>query len=68
MDKVTKTQARAAIREAREYLRDLERCLASADYAHAYFDACGTEPLAGLSAAYYDTVDALGRDHDGNPL
>lgn len=61
-DHVTKTVARESIREARECLRDLERELRkpSPDGLPG-----GSDILAGLCGAFYDTCEALGLDSDG---
>lgn len=56
---VTKTQARASIREARQALRNLELALKENGPMRDYVRRDG-EPLAMLVAPYYDTVEALG--------
>ena len=61
-DYVTKTVARESIREARKYLRELEQALKTPNPDGL---PGGSEALAGLCGAFYDTCEALGLDSDG---
>lgn len=51
-----------SIREARKYLRELETALKSPNPDGL---PGGSEALAGLCGAFYDTGEALGLDSDG---
>lgn len=62
MDTVTKTVARESIKIARAYLRELEAARKSPNPNGL---PGGSEALAGLCGAFYDTCEALGLDSDG---